>query len=498
MAGTSLVGSSLFGSFLLSDGFGTPRFLPDGVGGAASERAPLREFEYGDVTVSSAAHKRQLQENVALLMELSDDSLLKPLRAMSGQPAPGEELGGWYLYDPKFDGSAPGWAGFAPACTYGQWVSALARAYAINGDEKVREKVLRLNRLYAKTITADFYVNNRFPAYCYDKILCGLMDSQRLAKDPDAYRILEETTNTAAPNLPGKAIEHGRNWRPGKDDQWSQDESYTMPENLFLAYQRGAGERYRAMGVQYLDDEYFDLLAEGRSDFEGRHAYSHVNALCSAMQAYMTVGSEKHFRAAKNGFDFLAAQSFATGGWGADETLRAPGGNEMNASLTGTHSSFETPCGSYAHFKLMRYLLRATRDARYGDSMERVMYNTVLGAKPLKRDGSTFYYSDYNFKGRKEYSERKWACCSGTLPQVAADYGINIYLRDTRGIFVNLYVPSTVRWTQGGAQVSLTQRSEYPLESHVRMEVAVSRPADFEVQLRIPSFALGAAVAVNG
>ena len=111
MAGTSLVGSSLFGSFLLSDGFGTLRFLPDGVGGAASERAPLREFEYGDVTVSSAAHKRQLEESMALLMELSDDSLLKPLRAMSGQPAPGEELGGWYLYDPKFDGSAPGGRG---------------------------------------------------------------------------------------------------------------------------------------------------------------------------------------------------------------------------------------------------------------------------------------------------------------------------------------------------------------------------------------------------
>jgi len=26
------------------------------------------------------------------------------------------------------------------------------------------------------------------------------------------------------------------------------------------------------------------------------------------------------------------------------------------------------------------------------------MYNTVLGAKPLQTDGSTFYYSDYNFK----------------------------------------------------------------------------------------------------
>jgi hypothetical protein len=498
LASASMAGTSLVNSSLLVGGTGTPGFLLDGVDRASSERAPLREFEYGDVTVASVAHKRQLEDSVALLMELSDDSLLKPLRAMSGQPAPGEELGGWYLYDPKFDGSAPGWAGFAPACTYGQWVSALARAYAINGDEKVRDKVLRLNRQYAKTITAGFYVNNRFPAYCYDKILCGLMDSQRLAKDPHAYRILEETTNTAAPNLPGKAIEHGRNWRPGKDDQWSQDESYAMPENLFLAYQRGAGERYRAMGVQYLDDEYFDPLAEGRSNLEGRHAYSHVNALCSAMQAYLTVGSEKHFRAAKNGFDFLAAQSFATGGWGADEILRAPGSNEMYASLTGTHSSFETPCGSYAHFKLTRYLLRVTREARYGDSMERVMYNTVLGAKTLRRDGSTFYCSDYNFKGRKDYTDRRWACCSGTLPQVAADYGINIYLRDTRGIFVNLYVPSTVRCAQDGAQVSLTQRGEYPLASHVRMEVTASRLADFEVRVRIPAFAAGTTVAVNG
>ena len=43
------------------------------------------------------------------------------------------------------------------------------------------------------------------------------------------------------------------------------------------------------------------------------------------MQAYLTLGSEKHLRAAKNGFDMMAAQSFATGGWGPDEMLRATG-----------------------------------------------------------------------------------------------------------------------------------------------------------------------------
>jgi DUF1680 family protein len=464
---------------------------------SSNERPALDEFDHGDVALSSELHNRQLTDNISVLMELSEDSLLKPLRKMSGQPAPGDELGGWYLYDPNFDGRSLG-PGFAPACTFGQWISALARAYAISRDEKIRNKVLRLNRQYAKTISGDFYENNRFPAYCYDKFVCGLMDSHRLANDPDALRILGRTTDVALPHLPGKAIEHGKGWRAGKDDTYTMDESYTIAENLFLAHQHGAGDRYRTLGAQYLDDEYFDPLAEGQSNFAGRHAYSHVNALCSAMQAYLTLGSKKHLRAATNAFDLLAAQSFATGGWGPDETLLAPDSDGLYASLTNSHSSFETPCGSYAHSKLTRYLLRVTRDVRYGDSMERVMYNTVLGAKSLRTDGSTFYYSDYNFNARKVYSDRRWACCSGTLPQVAADYGINAYLRDAQSVYVNLYIPSTLRWIQDGAQVSLNQKSLYPFDSHIQFQTTTSLPKDFILNFRIPLWAEGASLSVNG
>jgi DUF1680 family protein len=194
----------------------------------------------------------------------------------------------------------------------------------------------------------------------------------------------------------------------------------------------------------------------------------------------------------------LAAQSFATGGWGPDETLRAPNSDDVYASLTNTHSSFETPCGAYAHFKLTRYLLRVTRDSKYGDSMERVMYNTVLGAKPLQPDGKTFYYSDYNFKGRKVYSNHGWPCCSGTMPQVAADYRINTYFRDSRGIYVNLYIPSTLRWTQENANISLTQRSSYPFDSMVQFDVDAFKPVEFAVNFRIPSWAEGASISVNG
>ena len=464
--------------------------------------APLAEFGYSSVLISSEPHEAQLMNTHQVLMALSEDSLLKPFRQMSGLPAPGDDLGGWYTYDPNYDYRTGTDTGFAPGCHFGQWISALARVYAITGEEATRQKVLRLNRAYAQTITADFYMRNRFPAYTYDKLLIGLLDSASLAGDPQALAILEHTTDTALPHLPGHAVEHGVPWRTDndpKDESWTWDESYTMPENLFLAYQRGAGQRYLDLARHYLDDQpWFDPLARNENVFNGRHAYSHVNSLSSAMMAYLVGGSQKHLRAAQNAFAMLEAQSFATGGWGPDETLRAPGSNDVYDSLTNTHSSFETPCGAYAHFKLTRYLLRVTRDAHYGDSMERMMYNTVLGALPLQENGENFYYADYNFNAQRVYKQARWACCAGTLPQVAADYRINLYLRAPRAVYVNLYVPSTLRWSENGVALSLTQQGEYPYEPRVAFTVTTSQPTELTLHFRIPAWAQGAEIFLNG
>jgi hypothetical protein len=487
-AAAALAGSGLWGGL--------------GWGAESSGAAPLAEFDYGDVLLTSDPHESQLMTTHAVLMALSEDSLLKPFRQMSGMAAPGEDLGGWYHYDPDYNYRKNFDYGFAPGCPFGQWVSALARAYAITGDEAARQKVLRLNRQYAQTITADLYIKNRFPAYTFDKLLLGLLDSHTYVKDPQALAILERTTNTALPHLPPHAVEHGAAWRTEKDKQdpsWTWDESYTLPENLFLAYLRGAGRGYYNLGLQYLDDStWFDPLSRNENVLAGRHAYSYVNSLNSAMMAYMVAGSEKHLRAARNAFAMLEEQSFATGGWGPDEELRPPDSNDLYASLTNTHHSFETPCGSYAHFKLTRYLLRVTRDAHYGDSMERIMYNTVLGAKPLQDNGEAFYYSDYNFDGKRVYKEAHWPCCSGTLPQVATDYRINTYFRGPQQVYVNLYVPSTLRWTENGAALALMQEGEYPYEDHVTFTLTASTPTELALHFRIPAWAEGAAVFVNG
>ncbi len=107
------------------------------------------------------------------------------------------------------------------------------------------------------------------------------------------------------------------------------------------------------------------------------------------MQAYFTDGSKKHLEAARNGMRFVLEQSFATGGWGPNESFRKPGTSELADSLTKTHSSFETPCGVYGHFKISRYLMQATGESTYGDSMEAILHNTILGARPTRPDGIT-------------------------------------------------------------------------------------------------------------
>jgi DUF1680 family protein len=470
-------------------------------------RPPLAEFGYGDVTLMPGLAQSQFAHTQAVLLSLNEDSLLKPWRLRAGLPAPGPDLGGWYDEVPLIKTESGG-HGYAPAHSFGQWLSALARGYAVNHDAATKAKLERLLAMYEPAISTKFYVNFRFPAYNYDKLVGGLSDAQTFASISQAHQLLEKTTDAAEPRLPPHALGRGApqsEWRksigddPGVEN--TRDESYTLPENLFIAWQRGAGDRYRTLAERFLmDEEFFDPLSQGHDVLPNHHAYSFCNALNSAMMAYLATGSQKHLRAASNAFDMLIAkQSFATGGWGPNEGFSAPEKGALYASLEKTHRGFETPCGSYAHLKLTRYLLRVTRDGRYGDSMERVFYNTVLGASPLQKDGRAFYYSDYHSPGKKSYFPDAWPCCSGTLPQVTSDYHLLAYFRDTDGVFVNMYLPSTLRWTAAdGAACTLMQTGDYPFDGNIALRVSASRPSKMAIRLRIPAWSPGAVIRVNG
>jgi uncharacterized protein len=468
---------------------------------ASAITPPLSTFKYSEVQLLDGPLKEQFDHNHDVFLHLNEDALLKPFREREGMAAPGPDMGGWY--DNGTDFSPPeNFHAFIPGHSFGQYVSGLARAYAVTGHKPTQEKVHRLVRGFGETVepSGKIYAGYHLPAYTFDKTSCGLIDAHEFANCPDALDVHWRATQAVLPYLPEKALSRAeQRARPHKSVADTWDETYTLPENFFLAYQRSGKSEYRALAVRFIEQDYFGPLAENQNVLPGEHAYSHVNALSSAAQSYLMLGDEKYLRAARNGLRMVQDQSFATGGWGADEAFVEPGKGLLDASLGTTHASFETPCGAYGHFKITRYLLRVTRDSSYGDSMERVLYNTIAGATPIMADGTSFYYSDYNNSGSKVHYRDKWPCCSGTFPQLTADYGISAYYQSRDGVYVNLFIPSRLSWMQNNTQCSLTQMTDYPRAATTQLALNLARPESFTLYVRIPAWA-GAktSVSVNG
>jgi len=458
----------------------------------AGSREKLFLLRYSDVKLTGGPLKAQFDRIHASYLALDEDPLLKELRVRAGLPAPGEYMGGWY------DGD-----GFAPGHCFGQYISALARFAAATGDAATRAKTERLVNGFAATIAPDGYcypsqkASTNFPAYNYDKYMIGLLDAHQFAGVSSAVQALDHATRGAIRYMPPRALDRNLDPHPTGAD----DESYTLGENCFYAYEVTGEKQYLDMAKRYLlNATYFDPLSRGENVLPGRHAYSHCNALSSAARAYLDLGDTKYLEVVRNAWEMIEkTQQYSSGGWGPNEQFVEPDRGKLGESLTRTHAHFETPCGAYAHLKLARYLLRFTGDARYGDGLERVLYNTVLGAKDPSGDGHFFYYSDYHPFTRKSYFPDKWPCCSGTLPQVVADYPICAYFQSADGIYVNLFVPSEVSWKSGDTPARLIQTTSYPESESSELRMELPAPTEFTVYVRIPGWLRSpASLSVNG
>jgi uncharacterized protein len=453
---------------------------------------PLREFSYADVTLTGGLLKRQYDHLHSHFLSLDNDRLLKVYRQRAGLPAPGEDMGGWYDAD-----------GFVPGHTLGQYISGLSRCYSTTKDPACSQKVRSLVKGYAATLGKNGYpfasekAAITWPCYILDKYEAGMIDAYRLVGDQNARKVLVEAITGALPYIPDHTYDRG----PNSPKQAPYDEPYILPENLFNTYELTGDKKYLEMAQLYLlDAEYFDPLAQNRNLLPGKHAYSHVIALSSAARAYEVLGEQKYLDAIRNAWEMIeTTQQFASGGWGPKEAFVTPNEGKLGESLTTTRDHFETPCGCYAHTKLARYLLRFTGESRYGDGLERIVYNALLASKDPGADGEYFYYSDYQAGARKGFYKRKWPCCSGTLIQSVADYVLDIYFRGNNAIYVNLYSPSKVRWSANGVPVILSQETSYPDDGEIELRVHVPHPVNFALNLRIPGWVESAAqLSVNG
>ena len=459
------------------------RAAQDGPSPASPSRVVIQPFDYQGVRLTQSRWLQQVRQARDYYFALADDDILKGFRAAAGLPAPGTTLGGWCERD-----SSP---------IFGQWLSGMARLSRATGDSQLHDKAAHLLREFGKTVKPDGNCGMRH--YAWEKLVCGLVDMHVYAGEPAAVPLLEKVTDWASKNFNRDNRPASKN--PHASFSGSHSEWYTLAENLYRAYQATGKPLFQNFAQVWLYHSFWDKFADTPSpaDAYGVHAYSHVNTFSSAAMHYEVTGDPATLRILKNSYDYLQrTQCYATGGYGPDERLLAPNGG-IGKALENRPNTFETVCGSWAGFKLARYLTRFTGEARYGDWIERLLYNGVGAALPLTGRGRNFYYSDYRSTGgMKVYRYDNFTCCSGTYIQCLADYHNLIYYKDAGGVYVNLYVPSQVTWSHQEREIAIVQETEYPLDEASTLTLQMKESTEFALHFRVPEWSHGMSLAVNG
>jgi uncharacterized protein len=447
---------------------------------SAAPRVLVEPFDYQGVRLRESRWQQQYQTARHFYLGISDDDILKGFRAAAGLPAPGKTLGGWCEKN--------------SATVLGQWLSGMSRMYRASGDTAMRDKAARLMAGWAKTLKPDGDCG--LSHYHFDKMVCGLVDMRKYADHPEAVPLLERITDWASRALSRENLPATPQQDSGRPGEW-----YTLAENLYRAYRLTGNQKFKTFAEAWLYPAYWGKFADSSAPAltYGLHAYSHVNTFSSAAMAYAVTGDSLYLRIIKNAYDFIQnTQCYATGGFGPMERIMPPDGR-LGKSLEINFNSFETPCGSSAGFKLSRYLIEFTGEARYGDWIERLLYNGIGAALPMGPGGETFYYSDCRVSvGMKVYFWQTFTCCSGTYIQDVADYHDLIYFRDGSGLYVNLYVPSEITWKQPEGEIRLIQETQYPEAETTTLTLEMARSVTFTLKFRVPGWATGVTAKVNG
>ncbi|HYE05194.1 MAG TPA: beta-L-arabinofuranosidase domain-containing protein [Planctomycetota bacterium] len=435
-----------------------------------------------DVVLGDGPLKAQYDETRAFFAALPDDDIIKGFRSAAGLPAPGTDLGGWCQR--------------TSAVVFGQWLGGMARMGRA-GDTAMADKARRLATGWGATLPTIGLGH-----YAYDKYVGGLVDMIAYLDDDGAADLLRRLTDRAE-----SALARDRVPASDEDSQGGffngQLEWYTLGENLWRAALVTRDQRYARFADVWRYPGFWDMFTGAKPCAPwGFHGYSHCNALNSLAMAAVVDADPRLIAALVRAHDFFVdTQCYATGGYGPGEKLMRDDGalgrslvDEPNGRFL-RHQvgrSFETPCGTWAVFKLCHYLMRLTGEARFGDWLERVLYNGAHASLPICERGMTFYYADYRLMGgTKTYHSAAFPCCSGTYLQDVAEYPGLIWWRADDGVRVNLFVPSTLRIDLGGVAITLIQETVYPDDGLVRITVRTPAPVSFALRCRVPAWATG-------
>jgi uncharacterized protein len=172
------------------------------------------------------------------------------------------------------------------------------------------------------------------------------------------------------------------------------------------------------------------------------------------------------------------------------------------------HTAHNETCANIGNVLWNWRMLQLTGQAKYTDVMELALYNSVLSGISL--DGTKFLYTNpLSFSDELPFSQRwskdrvgyisKSNCCPPNVVRTIAEINNYAYSISDKGIYFNLYGGNTLDTKlKDGSVVKLNQVSNYPWDGQIQVNVNQVPNKAFSLFMRIPGWAQGAKILVNG
>ena len=449
---------------------------------------------------ASTGYDPSLQANFARKMEYMVNTLYQ-LSQMSGQP---KTPGGESVSDPTVVPMGIGKSGFDSDLSeggirtdYWNWGKGFISAYP--PDQFI---MLEKGASYGGDKTRIWA-----PYYTLHKILAGLMDIYEVSGNEKALEIVKGMGDWVYARLSKVPT-------PTLISMWNKyiaGEFGGMNEAMARLSRLTNEPRYMEVArlfdnikVFYGDTEHSSGLAKNVDLFRGLHANQHIPQIVGALEIYRDSEAPEYFHIADNFWNMTTNDyMYSIGGVAG---ARNPNNAECFISQPATiYENGFSPggqnetCATYNMLKLTRDLFLFEQRGELMDYYERGLYNHILASVAEDSPANT-YHVPLNAGSVKQFSNDDmsgFTCCNGTALESSTKLQNSIYFKsaDNKALYVNLYVPSTLKWTE--KNITVTQTTAFPKEDHTLLTIKGN--GEFDLNVRVPHWATkGFFVKING
>ena len=458
----------------------------------------VQSFDLADIRLLPSRFRENMLRDSAWMVSIDTNRLLHSFRTNAGISAGREggymtvkKLGGWESLDCELRGHTTGHLLSAYGLMYAATGSEI---FKLKGDSLIAGLGIVQDALDGGYLSAypEELINRNIkghgvwaPWYTLHKLYSGLIDQYLYTSNQQALQIATRMADWAYNKLQPLDEETRR--------LMIRNEFGGVNESFYNLYALTGNEKYKWLAEYFYHNDVIDSLKENRDDLGTKHTNTFIPKVLAEARNY-EISECQHSKNLTRFFwdTMIDHHTFAPGSSSDKEHFFAP--EKFSSHLTGYTGE---SCCTYNMLKLSKHLFCWTADTKVADYYERALYNHILGQQDPE-SGMISYFLPMLSGSHKVYStpENSFWCCVGSGFENHAKYGEAIYYHNDKGIYVNLFIPSTVDWKQKG--IRLTQQTSFPQEEITTIIVNTEKPISTMLYLRYPSWTQGVSVQVNG